>query len=382
MPAEWEPHAATWLAWPASTADWPGKGGALPWVFAEIARALTPVERVRLLVPNGTEARRAKQVLERAHVDLDQVDFVTAPTDRTWARDFMPLFLTRAVGASVRLERAALEEPARSDVVAVKWRFNGWGRYPNHKLDDAAGEAAARWRAVPTWLPSASVGRRMRRLVAEGGGIEVDGDGTVIVTRECLLSGKYARNPELGEAGTEAALREFLGATRVIWVEHGIEGDDTSGHTDDFVRFVAPGRVFLCEEPNRHDPNHRILADVRKTLARARDARGRRLEIIPLPMPAPLYYGKDRLPASYANFLIANERVLVPTFNDPKDRVALGLIAEHFPGRTVVGIHAVDLVLGLGTLHCSTMQEPLPRAAKRASRAGSLSGPDRARYRR
>jgi agmatine deiminase len=346
FPAEWEPHAATWLAWPHEPSDWPGKIAAIPWVFAEIARALQGGERVRLIVRNPAQKRAAARTLELAGVDLGRVDFFSAPTDRSWTRDFLPLFVTRG-----RAKRRA--------VAAVKFRFNGWARYRNHRKDDRAGELVARRFGSTYWQPEATAsGRRASRVVLEGGAIDVDGEGTLIATEECLLTGRHPRNAVLGKAGTERVLHDFLDVRKVLWLGRGIAGDDTTGHADDFARFVGPGRVVLCSEPNRRDPNHRVLAEARERLSGARDARGRRIEVIPLPMPAPLHYGSQRLPASYANFYIANQSVLVPTFNDPCDRRALGILAELFPSRQVQGIHCVDLVLGLGTLHCSTQQEP------------------------
>ncbi len=334
MPAEWEPHRATWLAWPHAR-DWPGKAGAIPWVFAEMVRRLARSERVRLLVRDHDEQERARRVLERAGVRLNRVDLLRIDTNRSWTRDYLPSFLTRG-----------------REVGAVKWRFDGWRRYPTHRLDEAAGIRAAKWLGVRTFRPD---------VVLEGGALEVDGQGTVIVSEECLLSGPLARCRQLGRAGAERLLGAYLGATRVLWVEHGIAGDDTSGHVDDFVRFVAPGRVVVCDEPNGKDANHRPLRAARERLEGARDARGRRLELVPLPMPDPIFFGPNRLPASYANFYVGNSVVLVPTFNDPRDRLALGRLADLFPERTVVGIHALDLVLGLGTVHCSTQQEPLGR---------------------
>jgi agmatine deiminase len=205
-------------------------------------------------------------------------------------------------------------------------------------------------------------GGKPYHFVLEGGAIDVDGDGSLLATEQCLLDGKQARNPALGRALTEQVLRDFTGAEKVLWLGRGIAGDDTGGHIDDFARFVAPGRIALALETNGRDPNHRVLAEARERLSGERDARGRRLEIIPLPMPAPVVFSKQRLPASYANFYVTTGAVLVPTFDDPQDRVALGVIAELFPEREVVGIHSRDLVLGLGTLHCSTQQEPRVRA--------------------
>ena len=197
-----------------------------------------------------------------------------------------------------------------------------------------------------------------RPVVLEGGAIDVDGEGTLLATEECLLDSVQARNPELSRAQTEAVLQRELGAERVIWLGKGIVGDDTHGHIDDLARFVAPGRVLLCSERDSGDENYALLQENRERLEAARDAQGRKLEVIALPMPSPLGFEGRRLPASYANFYLANDVVLMPTFNDAKDRVALGLLGELFPSREVIGIHAVDLVWGLGTLHCMTQQEP------------------------
>jgi len=346
MPAEWEPHAATWLAWPHEPSDWPGKFEAVPWVMAELARHLQDGERIRMIVRSGAERARAAHAMASAGVSLRRVDFVAAATDRSWTRDFLPLGVVR--------RRAGARELA-----AVKWRFNGWARYPNHAADEAAGRRVARRLGVPVFHPEAVARGQRVRVVLEGGAIDVDGQGTLLATEQCLLTGRQARNRALGRAGTEAVLREYLGAERVIWLGRGIAGDDTGGHVDDFARFVAPGRVVVAQESRRADPNWRPLREARERLAAARDARGRRLEVIPLPMPQPVIFNGERLPASYANFYVGTGAVLVPTFNDPNDRVALGILAELFPQRTVVGIHATDFVLGLGTIHCSTQQEPL-----------------------
>jgi len=348
MPAEWAPHAATWLAWPHEASDWPGKFGGIGWVFAELARVISRGERVRMIVRGAADERSARRALAGSGVDLARVDFVRAKTDRSWTRDFVPTFVTRTRKGKAR----------GASLAAVGFRFDGWKRYKNHKHDALAGRAAVASRKVPLFEPILSRAGRPYHVVLEGGAIDVDGEGTLLATEECLLDGKQARNPELGRALTEQVLRDFLGAEKVLWLGRGIAGDDTGGHIDDFARFVAPGRIALALESNGRDPNHRVLAEARERLTGARDARGRRLEIVPLPMPSPVAFAGQRLPASYANFYVATEAVLVPTFNDAQDRVALGVIAELFPGREIVGIHARDLVLGLGTLHCSTQQEP------------------------
>ncbi len=349
MPAEWEPHRATWLAWPHEKSDWPGKFETVRWVFCEIAKALHGGERIELVVRDGAAKREAASALERSGVDLAAVEFHQARTDRSWTRDSVPTFVVAAArGSRKRAARAA-----------VKWRFNGWARYKNHRHDDALGHVVGELCGARLFEPVVRLGKRLHHFVLEGGAIDVDGQGTLLATEECLLDGKQARNPELGQALVEEVLRDYVGAEKVIWIERGIAGDDTGGHIDDFARFVAPGRVVVAVEQNRKDENHRILLRARERLNAARDARGRKLEVIPLPMPAPLVFDGQRLPASYANFYVGNEVVLVPTFNDLNDRIALGILSDLFPNRRVVGIHATDFVLGLGTIHCSTQQEPL-----------------------
>lgn len=347
MPAEWEPHRATWLAWPHKRGDWPTKYEAIPWVFAEIARLLQGGERVGILTTAAVQ-QSAARVLRVSGVDLAKVEFVRSPTDRSWTRDYLPSFVLRE------------GDPAGRRLEAVKWRFNGWARYPDHKDDERAGQQLPEHLGAPMVFPELCVRGRSKRLVAEGGGLEVDGEGTLITSEYCLLTGPRCRNRGASRAALETAFRDALGVERVLWVGDGIAGDDTSGHVDDFVRFVAPGVVVLCHEANKSDPNHANLRAARAILRRSRDARGRKLRIVDLPMPAPVAYRGERLPASYANFYIANQVVLVPVFNDPNDWVALGILRDLFPTRSVVGVYARDLVLGLGTLHCSTQQEPLP----------------------
>lgn len=345
MPAEWETHRATWLTWPCSE-DWPGKLQTVRWVFCEIVRLLVRYERVNLIVQDPSVKRAAALALKKAGVGLDQVTFFEAKTDRTWARDNLPTFVVnREVGK----------------LGAVKWCFNGWARYPDHKLDEAAGmavaKAATKGAAGDLFVPKASTGPRARRFVLEGGAIDVDGEGTVLTTRRCLLGAPHQRNPGMSQRDVEAVLEQHLGVTRVLWVEDGIAGDDTSGHIDDFARFVAPGKVVVCQS-TRGDKEAALLRSAYEELSEVRDAADRKLDIATLPMPEPVYYMGEQLPASYANFYIANHAVLVPVFNDAADYRALGILHELFPEHEVVGVYARDLVVGLGTLHCSTQQEP------------------------
>jgi agmatine deiminase len=341
MPAEWEPHAATWLAWPHNQEDWPGKFEVIPAVFVEIARHLSRVEKVRLIVDGEASEGRVKQLLEAGGADLTSIDFFHAKTDRSWTRDFLPLFVKR-----------------QGEIAAVKFRFDGWARYENHRLDDAAGKSVAAWLDMKAWEAMADRNGESVPVVLEGGAIDVDGEGTLLGSEDCLVTGAHGRNAWLGTAGTERVLQETLGVEKVVWVGAGVAGDDTAGHVDDFVRFAAPGRVLLAEEKNPRDPNFAPLEESRERLEGARDAKGRRLEILRLPMPAPILWGEERLPASYANYYVANDLVLVPTFDDPNDAMALGILGDVMPTRRIVGVRAVDLVLGLGTIHCSTHEEP------------------------
>ena len=338
MPAEWEPHAATWLAWPHERRDWPGKFEAIPWVYAEVVRHLVAGERVRILVDDARLRRRAQRVLRDAGVDLRRVGFFRVPTDRSWTRDTCPLFVRRHDG----------------DVALVHWRFNGWAKYRNHRRDAAVGDALARALRRGCWQPVVA----RRRVVLEGGAIDVNGQGTLLATEECLLSREQARNLGVTRAELERVLGAYLGVRKVLWLGRGIAGDDTHGHVDDLARFVDARTVVIAQADDPADPNYEPLRENRARLERMTDQDGRRLRVVALPMPAPLVFAGQRLPASYANFYIANAAVLVPTFNDVRDRQALAVLAGLFPSRPVVGIHAGDLVLGLGTLHCMTQQEP------------------------
>jgi agmatine deiminase len=342
MPAEWEPHAATWLAWPHERTDWPEKFSAIPLVYAEIIRRLCASEQVRLEVNGKAEELLARRVLRRAGVDLAQVDFFPFPTDRVWTRDHGPLFVKHQDG----------------EVALTHWRFNGWAKYSNYKKDDAVPDRIARAQKRRQWKPTARFGGKLQEVVLEGGSVDTNGAGTLLTTEECLLSPIQARNPGLSQAVLEGLLCDYLGVRKVLWLGEGIAGDDTHGHVDDLARFVDETTVVLATESDRTDANFARLEDNRKRLASMTDAAGRPLRVVPLPMPRPVVWEGQRLPASYANFYVANRVVLVPTFNDVTDRAALATLARLFPTREVVGIHALDLVLGLGTLHCMTQQEP------------------------
>ena len=348
MPAEWEPHEATWLAWPHNPEDWPGKFQAIPWLYAEIVRLLAARERVHLLVQNGKEQGRATSILERAHVHLDNVSFHQWATDRVWTRDSGPIFVRNSQG----------------EVAITNWRFNAWAKYPDWHNDDQIPDRAAELLSVHQWQPTVEVNGEQRRLVLEGGSIETNGQGTMLTTEECLLSEVQQRNPGVSRKQLDQAFHDYLAIDQVIWLGRGIAGDDTHGHVDDITRFVAPSTILTAVEPNPKDANHEPLTENLARLKAARTLDGKQFTIVELPLPRPVVFCKQRLPASYANFYIANGVVLVPTFHDPQDRIALGILAELFPDREVIGIHAVDLVWGLGTLHCMTQQQPAALAQK------------------
>lgn len=346
MPAEWEPHEATWIAWPHNRDDWPGKFAPVPWVYTEIVRHLSRVERVNILVNGGHKRReRVAEMLSQAGADLERVTLVRAQTDRVWLRDSGPTFLVRG---SASTDRLAL----------LHWKFNAWAKYDNYHSDKLVPKLVERRVQAKRWVPRVERDGKRHRVVLEGGAIDVNGAGSLLTTEECLLSEVQARNPWLDRAGIERVLADYLGARHVIWLGPGIVGDDTHGHVDDLARFVGPRTVVAVLENRRSDPNFELLQENWKRLEAARDQDGNPLELVPLPMPEPVLFEGERLPASYANFYIANGLVLVPTFNDPADRQALNTLASVFPDRNVVGIHCVDLVLGLGTLHCLTQQQP------------------------
>lgn len=338
MPAEWAPHEATWLAWPHRRDDWPGKFMSIAWVYAEIVRNLHQSERVRILTNNPAAEGRSRRILANALVDFEKIDFFHYRTDRSWTRDFGPLFITNSKGK----------------LAATDWHFNAWAKYADRSHDDLVAGKIARALGCRAWQPK--VGKR--RVVLEGGSIDVNGQGLLLTTEECLLSDVQARNPGLSRIQLEKVFADYLGIEKTLWLGRGIAGDDTHGHVDDLARFVGPRKVVAVVEDDPADINYQPLQENRERLQGMTDQAGRKLEVVQLPMPSPVIWAGQRLPASYANFYIANDRVLVPTFNDPRDRLALGILADLFPDRTVVGIHAVDLVWGLGTLHCMTQQQP------------------------
>ncbi|MBP1628117.1 MAG: agmatine deiminase family protein [Holophagaceae bacterium] len=337
MPAEWEPHAATWLAWPHNAEDWPGKFAPIQWVYADIIRHLARRERVELLVQDAEAEAKARKVLKRANALSEGVRFHQVPTDRIWMRDSGCTFIQE-------------DDQLRG----VQWQFNAWAKYDNWQRDRRVNLSMNH---INTFQPLPAL-HGEKPVVLEGGSIDVNGQGVLLTTEECLLSEVQQRNPGFGKADYERVFAEYLGIRKVIWLDRGIEGDDTHGHVDDITRFVAPDTILTVVEPDPSDPNHEPLAENLRRLKAERNLDGQPFRIVELPMPSPVFFEGRRLPASYGNFYIANGLVLVPTFNDPKDRLALNLLAGLFPDREIVGIHSGDFIWGFGAMHCMTQQQP------------------------
>jgi agmatine deiminase len=358
MPGEWEPHSATWIAWPHNRSDWPGKFASIPWVYAEIIRNLARVEGVNILVDDASAEAKARQVLIEAEVlpknseapgrHRGNIKFWRIPTDRGWVRDSGPIFL----------RRGARSPSALPPLAATAWLFNAWAKYNDWRRDAAVSTEIGRRVQVPTWQPQVEVDGEQRHVVLEGGSIDVNGRGTMLTTEECLLSTVQQRNPGVSRELLEQLFAAYLGIKKVIWLGRGIAGDDTHGHVDDIARFAAPNVVVTAYEPDTSDANYKPLRENFLQLSKSTDQSGKPLRVVKLPMPGPVFFDGQRLPASYANFYVANRLVLVPVFDDANDRIALNTLALLFPGRTIVGIHCGDLILGLGALHCMTQQQP------------------------
>ncbi len=338
LPAEWSNHEATWIGWPYNKSDWPGKFSPIPYVYAEIVKYISRGEKVRIFVQSKEHKLKAEKVLNDSDVSLSNVEFFIKKTDRGWLRDSGPIFVNNG-----------------NEIIALDFKFNAWAKYDDYKLDDK----------IPSFisqklnLKKVIAERTGKQIVLEGGAIDTNGKGTLITTEECLLDEKVqTRNPGFTKQDYFEVFKKYLGISNVIWLGKGIVGDDTHGHVDDLCRFVSEDTVVLVEEKNSSDENYNLLNENRERLQNISLSNGSKLNVVPLPMPSPVIFKKQRLPASYANFYISNYAVLVPTFNDPNDRIVLGILSELFPERKVIGIHSVDLVWGLGTLHCLTKEQP------------------------
>ena len=335
---EWHPHEATWIGWPYNKSDWPGKFSPISYVYAEIVKYISRGEKVRIFVQSKEHQLKAEKVLKDSNVSLENVEFFIKKTNRGWLRDSGPMFVKDS-----------------NEVVALDFKFNAWAKYDDYKLDDK----------IPSHISNklnlkiVVAEHNRKRVVLEGGSIDTNGKGTLITTEECLLDEKVqTRNPGFTKQDYFEVFKKYFGITNTIWLGKGIVGDDTHGHIDDLCRFVNEDSVVLVQEKNSSDENYTLLNENKERLQNIKLLNGSKLNVIDLPMPSPVIYKNQRLPASYANFYISNYAVLVPTFNDPNDKIALRILSELFPDRNVIGIHSVDLVWGLGTLHCLTKEQP------------------------
>lgn len=340
MPAEWEKQEAIWLAWPHNKDDWPDKFAPIPWVYSEIIRHISRKQSVRLIVKNARQQTQATDILQLVGANLDAIDFFIIPTDRVWLRDSAPTFVYQG-----------------KDRILLDWQFNAWAKYNNWLRDNKIAKRMANYLNLPLIQPTTISNGKKTRIVLEGGAIDVNGKGTLLTTEECLLSKIQQRNPTFAREEYEQVFAKYLGISHTIWLKNGIAGDDTHGHIDDLARFVKPDTVVTVIEKNKNASNYAPLKENLKILQTARDQNGKSLNIVELPMPQAIIFAGQHLPASYANFLITNDCVLVPVFNDPNDRVALNIISELFPQYDIVGIYCGDFVWGLGTIHCASQQE-------------------------
>uniref|UniRef100_A0A7V2ZKR2 Agmatine deiminase family protein n=1 Tax=Ignavibacterium album TaxID=591197 RepID=A0A7V2ZKR2_9BACT len=340
LPAEWEKHEATWIGWPANKEDWPGKFIPIPWVYGEIVRYISREEKVRIIVSSKAQQQKALNVLKSVDANLDNIEFYFLKTDRNWLRDAGPQFV----------------KDEKGNTILIQFKFNAWAKYDNYKLDAKIPKMISE----KLKLKRVVAEHKGKEVVLEGGSIDYNGTGTIITTEECLMDDEVqVRNPGFTKKDYEEVFRKYLGVNNVIWLGKGIAGDDTHGHVDDITRFVNRNTIVTVIETKANDPNYIPLMENRERLEDAVLEDDSSPEIVEIPMPSPVYFKGQRLPASYANFYISNYTVLVPTFNDPNDRIALGILSELFEDRPVIGIHAVDLVWGLGTLHCLTHEQVL-----------------------
>jgi agmatine deiminase len=338
LPAEWNNHEATWIGWPYNKSDWPGKFSPIPYVYAEIVKYISRGEKARIFVQSKEHRLKAERVLKDCVVSLSNVEFFIKKTDRGWLRDSGPMFVKYG-----------------KEIIALDFKFNAWAKYDDYKLDDKIPQFISEKLKVKKVIAE----YKGKQVVLEGGAIDTNGKGTLITTEECLLDEKVqTRNPGFTKSDYFEVFRKYLGASNVIWLGKGIVGDDTHGHIDDLCRFVNEDTVVLVLEENPKDENYILLNENKERLQNLHLPNGSKLNVVSLPIPSPQIFKGQRLPASYANFYISNYAVLVPTFNDHNDKIALGILSELFPDRKVIGIHSVDLVWGLGTLHCLTKEQP------------------------
>ena len=338
LPAEWEKHQGMLLCFPHNGNDWPGKYQAIQWAFVEFIKKVTTYEPLFLVVANKDLESKVIDMLNRAHVNIEQITFIIQKTNRSWMRDSGPIIVKNGNSRE-----------------ALNFNFNGWAKYTNYHLDKHVPKKVS----DVLNLPLTQVAYKGKKVTLEGGAIDSNGKGTLLTSEECLLHPSIqVRNQEFTRENYEAIFKEYFGVTNTIWLGDGIKGDDTHGHIDDLCRFVNEDTVVTVVESNPNHQNYMALQDNLHRLQNAKLENGKKLNIVTLPMPNDIVFENITIPASYANFLILNHCVLVPTFNDPNDRIALNTLAQCFPNREVIGISAIDLIWGFGTLHCLSQQIP------------------------
>ena len=339
MPAEWEFQKSTWIAWPHNKNDWPGKYDGIPSVFAIIISAISKVQLVNILVNNKSDYKKIEIILKRFGTKINNIKLIHCKTDRSWVRDSLPIFL----------------KIKKNKKILSNWEFNAWAKYKNFKKENKNYLKIKNVTKIKIIKPKL----KKKKIVLEGGSIDVNGNGLLLTTKQCLLSKIQQRNKGFKTKDYENIFKKFLGINRVIWLNNGIEGDDTHGHIDDIARFVSKNKIFIAKEFNKRDKNFKNLNENLRILERYKNEDKKKFKIIHIPMPKPKIIKGVRVPASYLNFYIANGIVLVPTFNDPNDKIVLKIFEKHFKSRKIIPIDCSLLVWGFGTIHCLTQQEPL-----------------------
>ena len=341
MPAEWERQESTLIAWPHNKNDWPGRFENIPDVFAQIISQISKVQKVKILIQHNLVKKNIYPLLRKYKAKLKNIIFITIKTDRVWTRDSGPIYVVN-----------------KNKKILLDWKFNAWAKYNNYKYDNAINKKLNKIKNLELIKPKFKIQKKFKDIVLEGGSIDVNGKGTIITTKECLLSKVQQRNPGLKKKDIESIFNKYLGAKNTIWLNKGIAGDDTHGHIDDIARFIDTNKIFLAYEYNKKDKNFKPLNENYKILNISKDQNGKKITIIKLPMPKPIFIEKTRVPASYLNFYIANKVVLVPVFKDKNDKKVLKIFKRNFRNRKIIPIDCLDLIWGFGAIHCMTQQEP------------------------
>jgi len=338
MPAEWEKQDSTLIAWPHNKDDWPGYFENIPAVFAKIIANISKVQKVKLLIQTSKNKLKIVKLIKRFNGKIKNIKIIIKKTDRVWTRDSGPIFIINK---------------NKDKKIALDWKFNAWAKYPNFKNDNSITQKIYNEQNILKPL------FKNNQIVLEGGSIDVNGNGLLLTTKECLLSKVQQRNPKINKINLEKIFNKYLGIKKTIWLNKGILGDDTHGHIDDIARFVGPNTVFLANEKNKKDKNFKILDENLKILKKSKNLNNKKIAIVKIPMPKPIYIDNTRVPASYLNFYIANKIVLLPIFKDRNDKKVINIFKKYFKNRKIIPINCLDLIWGFGAIHCMTQQEPL-----------------------